>query len=299
MEFRRSRCCRAWSIGSANAETRRRSSAPPCRWPAHRRRRPAGGDVRRAAHQRQAVKITFGTSAMIDINTGGSAGAVAESGAYPLILLEHRRPPSVLPRGHRRHRRRRGAVAARRPRAHRVGRRRGRWRRRCQTTAASGPCRRSSARHAAHGSRRARRHRQPVAYPQARAHRARDPRELAFRTAEVFENAARRRRHSPPPARLRVDGGVASNDVFMQALADCLGLPVENFESVQATALGAACLAGLGVGVWRGLDELRHAAQRSGGVFEPRRDAAQRAARRAAWQRAVHVARLGAGPRPA
>jgi glycerol kinase len=97
------------------------------------------------------------------------------------------------------------------------------------------------------------------------------------------------------PERLRVDGGMAASDVFLQCLADVLGRPVERPETVQATALGAAYLAGLGAGVWAGLDDMRHA-WRSGGVFEPRLGADEREARFHAWQQAVSAARLGATP---
>ncbi len=120
---------------------------------------------------------------------------------------------------------------------------------------------------------------------------------IAFRTAEVLETLLADA-GAGAPARLRVDGGVAANDVFLQALADTLGHPVERPETVQATGLGAAYLAGMGAGVWNGIDDVRHA-WRSGGVFEPRLSADERATRLATWQQAVAAARLGAGPRAA
>jgi len=126
-----------------------------------------------------------------------------------------------------------------------------------------------------------------------RAHIARAVLEgIAFRTREALE-ALLGDAQAPPPERLRVDGGVAANDFFLQALADVLGTPVERPETVQATALGVAYLAGMAVGVWSGVDEVRHT-WRSGGLFTPRVSADQRDTRLHAWQQAVAAARLGA-----
>jgi len=55
---------------------------------------------------------------------------------------------------------------------------------------------------------------------------------------------------------LRVDGGMTANRVFVQALADCVGRPVEVSPQREATTLGAAYLAGLATGVWSSVDEL-------------------------------------------
>jgi glycerol kinase len=49
---------------------------------------------------------------------------------------------------------------------------------------------------------------------------------------------------------LRVDGGMTANEVFVQALADACGRPVEVSPVVEATTLGAAFLAGLASGTW-------------------------------------------------
>jgi glycerol kinase len=55
---------------------------------------------------------------------------------------------------------------------------------------------------------------------------------------------------------LRVDGGMSANSIFVQALADASGRPVEVSPVLEATTLGAAFLAGLAVGVWSGFDEI-------------------------------------------
>lgn len=55
---------------------------------------------------------------------------------------------------------------------------------------------------------------------------------------------------------LKVDGGAVVNDVLMQFQADILGVPVDRPQVTETTALGAAYLAGLAVGVWDNKDDL-------------------------------------------
>ena len=85
---------------------------------------------------------------------------------------------------------------------------------------------------------------------------------------------------------LRVDGGAAANDVLMQLQADLAGVPISRPESVESTAMGAAYLAGLATGFWRGEAELLSLRR------ESRRFAAGASSRRARedykrWQAAV------------
>src|SRR6185437_10147515 len=68
---------------------------------------------------------------------------------------------------------------------------------------------------------------------------------------------------------LRVDGGAVANDLLMQTQADLLGIPVERPRVTETTALGAAYLAGLAVGVWPNLDALAGHRQVDR-VFEPK-----------------------------
>jgi glycerol kinase len=56
---------------------------------------------------------------------------------------------------------------------------------------------------------------------------------------------------------LKVDGGATVNDMLMQLQADVLGVPVVRPVVAETTALGAAYFAGLAVGFWNGLDDLR------------------------------------------
>ena len=91
-------------------------------------------------------------------------------------------------------------------------------------------------------------------------------------------------------AALRVDGGMSQNGVFVQALADAMGRPVEIAPVTEATTLGAAYLAGMAVGLWADEDEVA-AAWRPSRVVEPRATDTVRAERRARWLEARARAR--------
>jgi glycerol kinase len=114
---------------------------------------------------------------------------------------------------------------------------------------------------------------------------------IAWRCREVYQ-ALRTGCPHPAPTVLRADGGMAANDVLLQAQADALGIPVERPLVHEAAALGAAYLAGLATGVWSDTNDLGRAWQRER-VFEPRLDPAEREARFADWQRHVSSARPG------
>jgi glycerol kinase len=86
--------------------------------------------------------------------------------------------------------------------------------------------------------------------------------------------------------RLRVDGGMVKNDLLMQFQADILDREVVRPEVQETTALGAAYAAGLAVGFFSGLDELR-ANWRSDRTWKPQLAAADRERLYAQWQRAV------------
>lgn len=84
---------------------------------------------------------------------------------------------------------------------------------------------------------------------------------------------------------LRVDGGAAANDWLMQFQADLLGVTVERPDVVETTALGAAGLAGLALGVWGSITEFQQGRRYT--RFTPTWTDAERARHRAAWARAV------------
>ncbi len=81
---------------------------------------------------------------------------------------------------------------------------------------------------------------------------------------------------------LRVDGGMVANDVFVAALADSVGRPVEVSPVLEATTLGAGFLAGLATGTWTDEDDVA-AAYAPARTVEPERSAPERAARRERW----------------
>ncbi|NMG76983.1 glycerol kinase GlpK [Aromatoleum diolicum] len=123
----------------------------------------------------------------------------------------------------------------------------------------------------------------------SRAHIARAALEaIALQTVDLV--AAMDRDGAGPLTELRVDGGAAANNLLMQMQADLLGVPVVRPQMLETTALGAAYLAGLGVGVWSGPDEVaaHWAVERR---FDPMMQADQRAATLALWHRGVERAR--------
>ncbi|MNP44851.1 Glycerol kinase [compost metagenome] len=88
---------------------------------------------------------------------------------------------------------------------------------------------------------------------------------------------------------MQVDGGAVSNSFLMKFQSDILGVPVERPVVRETTALGAAYLAGLAVGYWSGLDEIKHCKQLDR-RFEPSMSAETREALYNGWIKAVHAA---------
>jgi len=107
---------------------------------------------------------------------------------------------------------------------------------------------------------------------------------IAYQTADVL--VAMQSDSAIRLKELRVDGGATRNDMLMQFQADVLGVPVVRPRIHETTALGAAYLAGLGVGYWDSADQL--AAQwQVDRTFEPRMDRGKAEAMLAAWRKAV------------
>jgi glycerol kinase len=88
---------------------------------------------------------------------------------------------------------------------------------------------------------------------------------------------------------LKVDGGASANDFLMQFQADMINAPVKRPKCVETTAMGAAYLAGLAVGYWKSKEDVVKN-QKIDHVFEPQMDAADRAAKRKGWNKAVKYA---------
>ena len=111
---------------------------------------------------------------------------------------------------------------------------------------------------------------------------------IAFQVADVLD--AMRADAGLDLDGLRVDGGAAANDTLLQIQADILGVPVLRPEVTETTALGAAYLAGLAVGVWPDREAIAShwALDRR---FEPAMDRSTAEALRARWNTAVERAR--------
>jgi glycerol kinase len=127
----------------------------------------------------------------------------------------------------------------------------------------------------------------------SRAHIARAALEsIAFQVADVLDcmksDSGIRIRS------LRVDGGAAANNLLMQFQADLLEVPVVRSTVTESTALGAALLAGLAVGVWKSPADFETNWQVDQ-TFEPSRRKSEIRALRAGWNEALERTRLQAG----
>ena len=106
----------------------------------------------------------------------------------------------------------------------------------------------------------------------------------AFQTREVLD--AMEKDSGIKLTSLKVDGGMVLNELLMQFQADQLGVPVVRPKVTETTALGAAYAAGLAVGFWDNLDELR-ANWGEDKKWHPKIDIEQRANLYAGWKKAV------------
>jgi glycerol kinase len=122
-----------------------------------------------------------------------------------------------------------------------------------------------------------------------RAHLARAALEaMAYQTADVLD--AMQADSGVPLAALRVDGGATANSWLLQFQADALGVPVHRPVVQETTALGAAYLAGLAVGYWNGLEDLRKNWALDT-EFRPALSASDRGRLLSNWHRAVDRSR--------
>lgn len=107
---------------------------------------------------------------------------------------------------------------------------------------------------------------------------------IAFQTSDVVE--CMRRDSGLPLGQFRVDGGAAHSDLLLQFQADLLGVEVVRPRCIETTALGAACLAGLGAGLYTSRNDL--ASQwRQDASFSPQHNASQMLPLLNDWRRAV------------
>ena len=111
---------------------------------------------------------------------------------------------------------------------------------------------------------------------------------MAYQTRDVLE--AMQQDSGITLSSLKVDGGATANAHLLQFQADLLGVPVRRPAVGETTALGAAYLAGLAVGYWNDLEDVRRnwALDRE---FAPEIEQAERHRRYRRWQRAVERSR--------
>lgn len=107
---------------------------------------------------------------------------------------------------------------------------------------------------------------------------------IAHQVADLVE--AMQADSGVPLTEMRVDGGAACDDMLMQFQADLLGVPLIRPAVTEITARGAAYLAGLAIGVWKGVPELAQLEQIDR-RFEPRPTSPLVADSRERWKRAV------------
>ena len=111
---------------------------------------------------------------------------------------------------------------------------------------------------------------------------------IAYQVADLMD--AVQTDTNAPLKELRVDGGASANDTLMQFQADALGVPVVRPAITETTALGAAFLAGLGVGFWKDVRTV-YEMPREERQFEPRMPRSKMDAMRQRWNEAISRAK--------
>lgn len=107
---------------------------------------------------------------------------------------------------------------------------------------------------------------------------------IAFQTYDIAHAMAKDM--GAPLTELKVDGGASRNNLLMQYQANLLGIKVVRPKITETTALGAAYLAGLAVGFWKDLDEIKQQWQVER-TFDPVSDNEEIAAAKQGWADAV------------
>ena len=90
---------------------------------------------------------------------------------------------------------------------------------------------------------------------------------------------------------LKVDGGAAMNNYLMQFQSDIIGIEIARAKNLETTALGAAFLAGLAVGFWKDLDEIK-TLNEAGEIYTPSMNNARKEQLYRGWKKAVHATRV-------
>ena len=107
---------------------------------------------------------------------------------------------------------------------------------------------------------------------------------MAYQTADVID--LMERSTGIKVNELAVDGGASSNSLLLSFQSDVLGIPIEKPECIETTALGAAYLAGLSLGVYKSLDEIKKN-RKTEKIFTPQKDSTWRENQISVWRKAV------------
>ena len=111
---------------------------------------------------------------------------------------------------------------------------------------------------------------------------------LAYQSRDVIETMKKDTGIDIPT--LKVDGGAAKNKFLLQFQADILDTPVQRAKDLETTALGAAFLAGLAVGYWKDIDEIKND-YAEGEIVQPKMDKKRSDYLYEGWQEAVAATR--------
>lgn len=112
---------------------------------------------------------------------------------------------------------------------------------------------------------------------------------LAYQTRDVVDTMKHDADVKIPM--LKVDGGASHNNYLMRFQADILGIEIDRAADLETTALGAAFLAGLGVGFWKNIEDIK-SIYKTGQIFLPDMNEEERQNLYSGWQEAVQAAQL-------
>lgn len=112
---------------------------------------------------------------------------------------------------------------------------------------------------------------------------------LAYQTRDVVDTMKHDADVKIPM--LKVDGGASHNNYLMRFQADILGIEIDRAAALETTALGAAFLAGLGVGFWKNIEDIK-SIYKTGQIFLPDMNEEERQNLYSGWQEAVQAAQL-------
>ncbi|MGQ2375497.1 glycerol kinase GlpK [Companilactobacillus zhachilii] len=109
---------------------------------------------------------------------------------------------------------------------------------------------------------------------------------IAYQTKDIIETMSSDAKM--PIEVLKVDGAASANDYLMQFQTDILGIELQRSSELETTSLGVAFLAGLGVGFWKDLDDIKKNYQ-TGKLYQPKMEDSVRQDLYAGWKDAVEA----------